>query len=240
MWEKVGATQAYGVNQGLRNYMVHVFKYMAGALGLTGIVAFLTASLVSSSPAIAYMLFGSPLKFLVMFAPLGIVLFLSFKLHSMEVRTAQTLFWSYALLMGVSLSAIFLMYTSASVARAFLVASITFTSMAMYGYTTKKDLTALGSLCIMAVIGLIIASIVNIFLKSGPFDFILSAFTVLIFIGLTAYDAQKMKSLYYAYESGMIDEKSARKFAIIGALSLYIDFINIFISLLRMFGERRD
>ena len=225
------ATQAWDVDAGLRNYMMKVYGYMAMGLGLTGVVSFLTAS----SPAFFHAIFGTPLAWVVIFAPLGMVLFLSAKISSLSLSTAQTLFWVYAGTMGLSLSSIFYMYTGQSIARLFFVSASVFAAMSLYGYTTKKDLTNFGSFLMMGLIGLVIASVVNLFLQSTALQFGLSCIGVLVFTGLTAYDTQMIKELYF--ESDSIEV--AGKKAIIGALNLYLDFINLFLSLLRIFGDRR-
>jgi FtsH-binding integral membrane protein len=204
---------------------------MALGLGLTGFVAYF----VSESPALVQAIFQTPLAFVVMLAPFGLVMFLSFRLHKMEASTAQMLFWLYAGLMGVSLSFVLLKYTGESVTRMFFVTASVFGSMSLYGYTTKKDLTSMGSFMIMGLFGVILASIVNIFLKSSAMQLMLSVLTVIIFTGLTAYDTQKIKEIYYSAD----DADTATKKAVIGALNLYMDFINIFLSLIHLFGERK-
>ena len=168
-------------------------------------------------------------------APLGIVFYMSFGINKMSASKAQTVFWIFAALMGASLSSIFIVYTMPSIARVFFITSATFGAMSLYGYTTKKDLTGWGSFLMMGLIGIIIASIVNIFLKSSAMHFIISIFGVLVFVGLTAYDTQKIKHMYYASDSGEVMGKKA----VMGALTLYLDFINLFIMLLRLFGQRR-
>ncbi len=218
-------------DQGLRSYMIGVYNYMATALGISGLVAFLT----SSSPQLMNILFGSPLAFVVMLAPLGFVIFFSVKLNSISAQKAKSYLWIYSVLMGLSLSTIFVAYTGASITRVFFISAITFGSMSLYGYTTKKDLTGLGSFLFMGLIGLIVASIVNIFLKSSAMEFAISAIGVLVFIGLTAYDTQNIKQSYYHTS----DKESLGKMAVMGALRLYLDFINLFIMMLRFFGDRR-
>ena len=224
---------------GLRDYMVYVYQSMALALSITGIVAFVVYQMVISSPAVATFLFQSPFKIVVMFAPFVMVLFLGFKIGSLSFEKARGVFYTYSALMGLSLSTIFLAYTGTSIARAFFVTAGTFAGMSLYGYTTKKDLTAFGSFLVMALIGLLIASIVNIFLKSSGMGFVISVLSVLIFTGLTAYDVQRIKETYYHYQSGHISDDGIRKVALMGALSLYLDFINIFVHLLHLFGEER-
>lgn len=226
------ASRTSTYDSSLRAYMVKVYNFMAIALGISGAVAFLTAN----SPALMNAIFGTPLAFVVMLAPLGFVLFFSYKLNSISAQKAKTYLWIYSGLMGLSLSTILVVYTGTSVARVFFITASTFGAMSLYGYTTKKDLTGMGSFLMMGLIGLIIASIVNIFLKSTALEFALSAIGVLIFIGLTAYDTQRIKQSYY-HASG--DSEATNKMAVIGALSLYMDFINLFIMMLRFFGDRK-
>jgi FtsH-binding integral membrane protein len=226
---------------GLRSYMLRIYNYMTGALVLTGLVGFFAAH----SPATLHamyvmdndMIFGlKPLGWLVMLAPLGLVLFLSLGLQGMSTGAAQIAYWSYASLIGLSLSVFFLAYTNESIARAFFITAGTFAGMSIVGYTTRKDLTELGSFLVMGLLGLIIASLVNLFLKSGSFQFWLSAASVLVFVGLTAFDTQKLKELYGLSAEGDADSK----IAIMGALTLYLDFINIFLNLLNLLGSRRQ
>ena len=216
----------------LRAYMVKVYNSMSIALAISGAIAFL----VASSPALMQTIFGTPLMWVAMLAPLAFVFFFSYKLNSISSAQAKTYLWIYAGLMGISLSTIFIAYTGASIARVFFITASTFGAMSLYGYTTKKDLTAMGSFLMMGLIGLIIASIVNIFMKSTAFEFAISALGVLIFIGLTAYDTQRIKQNYYQFSG---DSEATNKAAIVGALSLYMDFINLFIMLLRFIGDRK-
>ncbi|MFN7709532.1 MAG: Bax inhibitor-1/YccA family protein [Holosporales bacterium] len=227
--------RAYGrqaaVDAGLRAYMLRVYNYMAMGLGLTGAVAMV----VASSPTMMQAIFGTPLQWVVMLAPLGFVVFLSVRLESMKASTAQMMFWAYAALMGLSLSSIFLIYTGASIAKVFFICAAMFGSVSLYGYTTKRDLSSWGTFLFMGLIGIFIASLVNLFLQSSMMGFVLSVIGVVVFTGLTAYDTQMIKSNYHHKAS----EESATKTAIFGALSLYMDFINLFLNLLRLFGERR-
>lgn len=223
--------RAQTMDLGLRAYMLKVYNYMASGLALTGIVALLTAS----SETMVNTIFGTPLMWVVMLAPLGFVFALSFGVEKMKVSTVQTLFWAFAVVMGLSMASIFLVYTETSIARVFFITAATFGSMSLYGYTTKKDLSSWGSFLMMGLIGMIIAMVVNIFLQSTALHFVISAVGVLVFVGLTAYDTQKIKSIYSAADSAGV----ATKKAIMGALNLYLDFINLFIMLLRLFGERR-
>ena len=216
----------------LRQYMVKIYNFMSIALAISGAIAFL----VASSPALMQAIFGTPLAWVVMLAPLGFVFFFTYKLNSISAATAKSYLWIYSALMGLSLSTIFIAYTGASIARVFFITASTFGAMSLYGYSTKKDLTGMGSFLTMGLIGLIIASIVNIFLKSSAFEFAISAIGVLIFIGLTAYDTQRIKQNYYQFSG---NDEATGKMAVIGALNLYMDFINLFIMMLRFFGDRK-
>ena len=240
------ATQQSAVvmDEGLRAYMLKVYNYMATGILLTGIIALLTFKMsvvTDSSGSIVGLtqmgnaIYMSGLKWLVMLAPLGIVFYMSFGINKMSAAKAQTTFWIFAALMGLSLSSILLVYTGMSITRVFFICSATFGAMSIYGYTTKRDLTKLGSFLMMGLIGIIIASIVNIFLKSSMMYFVISILGVLIFVGLTAYDTQKIKNMYSASDTGELIGKKA----VMGALTLYLDFINLFIMLLRLFGQRR-
>ena len=232
------------MDEGLRAYMLKVYNYMATGILLTGIIALISfklSAVTDSNGAIVSLtsfgntIFFSGWKWLVMLAPLGIVFYMSFGINKMSASKAQTVFWVFAALMGLSLSWILLVYTGASVARVFFITSATFGAMSIYGYTTKRDLTKLGSFLMMGLIGIIIASVVNIFLKSSMMYFVISILGVLIFVGLTAYDTQKIKNMYAASDTGELMGKKA----VMGALTLYLDFINLFIMLLRLFGQRR-
>ena len=232
------------MDEGLRAYMLKVYNYMATGILLTGIIALVTfkMSVVTDSSGsivgltqIGNAIYMSGLKWLVMLAPLGIVFYMSFGINKMSAAKAQTTFWIFAALMGLSLSSILLVYTGMSITRVFFICSATFGAMSIYGYTTKRDLTKLGSFLMMGLIGIIIASIVNIFMKSSMMYFVISILGVLIFVGLTAYDTQKIKNMYSASDTGELIGKKA----VMGALTLYLDFINLFIMLLRLFGQRR-
>jgi uncharacterized protein len=220
------------VDVGLRSYMLRVYNYMSVALALTGAVAFF----VSTSPAMLQAIFGSPLRWVVILAPLGMVIFLSARMHKMAVGTAQAWFWAFAAVMGLSLASIFVIYTGASVTRVFFITAGAFAGLSLVGYTTKKDLSGMGTFLIMGVIGLIIAMVVNMFLASSALQLGISVIGVLIFAGLTAYDTQKIKLAYYEGDSGEISEKKA----IMGALRLYLDFLNMFIFLMRILGVARN
>lgn len=231
--QTVGQSTAYAsYDQGLRSYMLSVYNYMASGLAITGLVALI----VASSPALLTMLFTTPLQWLVAFAPLIMIFFVMPNLANYSLQKAQAMFWLFAGLMGLSISWIFIAYTEMSIARVFFISASVFGAMSLYGYTTKKDLTSMGSFMIMGLIGVIIASVVNMFLQSPAIYFITSILGVLIFIGLTAYDTQRIKNVYYQVAG---TGELAAKVAIYGALSLYMDFINLFIQLLQLFGERK-
>jgi len=229
---------------GLRAYMLKVYNYMATGVLLTGIISLISFKLSADISATGQIIalkpygnaiFNSGLKWVIMLAPLAVIFYMSFGINKMSTGKAQTVFWIFAALMGASLSSIFIVYTMPSIARVFFITSATFGAMSIYGYTTKRDLTKLGSFLMMGLIGIIIASIVNIFMKSSMMYFVISILGVLIFVGLTAYDTQKIKNMYSASDTGELMGKKA----VMGALTLYLDFINLFIMLLRLFGQRR-
>jgi FtsH-binding integral membrane protein len=237
------------IDEGLRAYMVKVYNLMAVGLVITGVAAYGTMMLATTSdPASAVatlangkmltslgaVLYGSPLRWVVMLAPLAVVFFLSFRVHTLSVSAAQTAFWVFAGLIGLSLSSIFLVYTSQSIVQTFFVTAAAFGALSLYGYTTRRDLTAMGSFLIMGVFGLIIAMVVNIFMQSSALQFAISAIGVLVFSGLTAYDTQKIKEMYFEGDEVLV---AGRK-AIMGALTLYLDFINLFTFLLHFLGNR--
>jgi FtsH-binding integral membrane protein len=223
-----GAVSA--IDEGLRAHMLRVYNYMAIGLGLTGVVAYLTYA-----SGLVFTLMGSPLMWVLILAPLALVFFLSFRINKLSVGAAQATFWIYAALLGLSLSTIFVVYTAQSITQVFFIAAAMFGAMSLWGYTTKRDLTGMGSFLFMGLIGLIIAMVVNFFLASSALGFAVSVIGVLIFTGLTAYDTQKIKEMYYVGDDGTV---AGRK-AIMGALSLYLDFLNIFLFLLQLFGDRR-
>ncbi|BCJ89486.1 ABC transporter permease [Terrihabitans soli] len=235
-------TEAAVIDQGLRAYMVSVYNYMTLGLAITGLVAIGTFKLAvtqDASGALALTSFGqtmfqTPLKWVFALAPLGMVFFLSARINRMSAGAAQISFWVFAALMGISLSTIFLVYTGSSIARVFFITAAAFGALSLYGYTTKRDLSGLGTFLFMGLVGIVIASIVNIFLGSTMMQFIISTVGVLVFSGLTAYDTQRIKEMYNAVDdSDMMGRK-----AIMGALSLYLDFINLFMMLLNLFGNR--
>lgn len=246
-----GAGSGAVVDQGLRSYMLRVYNYMGLGLVVTGLVAYFanvaavttdSASAVAQAPNGLMLtqwgvwLYTSPLMWVVTFAPLIFVMVLSFGINKLSTPAAQALFWVFAAMMGLSLSSIFLVYTGSSIARVFFISAATFGAMSLYGYTTKRDLTQIGSFLIMGLIGIVIASLVNIFLKSSGLDFAISIIGVLVFVGLAAYDTQRIKLSYSENFGADVLAKSA----IMGALSLYLDFINLFLMLLRLFGNQRN
>jgi len=222
---------------GLRSYMLKVYNYMASGVALTGVVALLFAN-----SSLMNLLFntatGQPtiLYWVALFSPLVIVFAISFGINRMSASTAQALFWAYAGLLGVSLSTLFLVYTGVSIAQTFFAVAAAFAGLSLWGYTTKKDLSGWGSFLIMGVVGIFIAMLINLFLRSPAMDLAISAIGVLVFAGLTAYDTQKIKSVYFAVAGS---GEAMAKSAVIGALNLYIDFINMFLFLLRFMGDRR-
>ena len=222
------------IDVGLRDYMLRIYNYMASGLALTGIVAYAFAQYLFAHTELA----RSPVMFVLMLAPLGFVMWLSFGINRMQASTAQALFWIYAAVMGLSLASIFLVFTGASIARVFFITAGTFAAMSLYGYTTKRDLSQFGSFLMMGLIGIIIASLVNMFLASSALQFAISVIGVVVFVGLTAWDTQQIKEMYVdeAYAGG----EAATKTAIMGALRLYLDFINLFMMLLQLLGTRRD
>ena len=232
------------IDEGLRAYMLKVYNYMTTGLLLTGLIAYVfgKASVVTNDigqivgfTQLGVTLFGSPLKWIVMLAPLGFVFYLSARINKMSVSSAQITFWIFSAIMGLSLASLFIQFTGASIARVFFITSGTFAAMSLYGYTTKRDLTKFGGFLFMGLIGIIIASLVNLFFQSSALQFAISIIGVLVFVGLTAYDTQSIKNMYYAGDS----ENTGSKKALMGALRLYLDFINLFILLLQLFGQRR-
>ncbi|MEE4152690.1 MAG: Bax inhibitor-1/YccA family protein [Erythrobacter sp.] len=216
-------------DEGLRSYMLSIYNYMCSAVLLTGIVA-----LISAESGLTMAFAGTPLAWVVMLAPLGFVLAMSFGLNRMSKGTLNVLFWLYAAVMGLSMSTIFLVFTNESIAVTFFATAGAFAGLSLFGYTTKKDLSGFGTFLIMGVVGLIIASIVNIFLQSGALAFVISGLGVLIFAGLTAYDTQRLKEQY----SFLRGTEMMGKAVIMGALNLYLDFVNMFMFLLQFLGSR--
>ena len=230
-----GATAARGeaFDAGLRRYMLSVYNYMASGVLLTGIVALLFAS-----SGLAYQILAGPgiLKYVIMFAPLAFVMVMSFGINRLSTVTMQALFWAYAAVMGLSISSIFLVYTGTSIAQTFFATAAAFAGLSLFGYTTKKDLSGFGTFLIMGLVGLMVAMLINLFLKSSAMDLVISCVGVLLFAGLTAYDTQKIKSIY-AHVAGT---DMMGKSVVMGALNLYLDFINMFMFLLRFMGSSRD
>jgi len=225
-------SQAYdaSIDMGLRKYMLGVYNYMTLGVAITGLMAYV----VSTQPAVMQAIFGTGLAWVAMLAPLAFILVLNFGIHKLSASATQLLFWAFAAVMGVSLSTIFVTYTDASIARVFFISAGAFAGLSLYGYTTKRDLTGWGSFLVMGLIGIIIASIVNIFLASSALMFAISVIGVLVFAGLTAYDTQRIKSLYYEGDGSEVMTKKS----VMGALTLYLDFINLFLMLLHLFGNR--
>ncbi len=231
---KTSAGVAAQGDAGLRGYMVSIFKNMSLALAITAVVAFL----VSSSEAFMSAVFGTQLLWLVILAPFGMAIYMGANIASMSVSTARLCLYIYSALMGLSLSSIFLYYTGESIVRAFLVTSVVFGAMSLYGSATKRDLSSIASFLYMGVLGVVVASLINLFLQSGALAFVTSVLCVIIFTVMTAYDVQRLKDMYVRL-CGVEEGDVAQKVAVYGALSLYMNFINIFLSLLRLFGERR-
>lgn len=217
-------------DEGLRQHMLRVYNYMALGLVLTGVVAFVVASV----PAIYVPIFSSPLKWVVMLAPLAFVFFFSFRLQSMTAAGAQGMFWAFCAVMGLSLASVFLVFTGTSVARTFFIAASMFGATSLYGYMTRTDLTKFSSFLMMGLIGVIIAALVNMFLQSSALQFAISVIGIVVFLGLTAWDTQTIKEQY----AENFDSESQQKLAVAGALSLYLNFVNIFQLLLNFTGER--
>jgi FtsH-binding integral membrane protein len=219
-------------DEGLRQHMLRVYNYMGLGLVLTGLVAVF----VASTPAIYQPIFGTPLKWVVMLAPLAFIFFFSFRIQAISAATAQTLFWVFCALMGLSLASIFLVFTGTSIARTFFITAAMFGATSLFGYTTKRDLSTMGSFLFMGLIGVVIASLVNLFVGSTALQFAISVIGVLVFTGLTAYDTQSIKE---QYAEGHGSEANS-KLAVWGALSLYLNFINIFQLLLSLTGQREE
>jgi hypothetical protein len=232
-WSRPGYRSgvSVGVDIGLRQYMLRVYNFMAAGLGLTGLVAY-----AAVASGFYQQIVGTPLIWLVMLAPIGVVLLLSFRIDRMSVGAAQAAFWGYAALMGLSLAGVFLLYTGVSVARVFFIAAATFAATSLYGYTTRRDLSQFGSFLLMGLIGVVLASLVNVFLASSALQFAVSVIGVLVFTGLTAWDTQRIKEISVESDPG----DPLTKKALMGALALYLDFINLFVLLLQLTGQRRD
>jgi FtsH-binding integral membrane protein len=229
-WPRPADGATADIDAGLRQYMLRVYNFMAAGLGLTGLVAY-----VAVTTGFYQQIAATPLIWVVMLAPLGAVVFLGFRIERMSTGAAQATFWSYAALMGLSLAGIFLIYTGASVARVFFISAATFAAMSLYGYTTRRDLSQFGSFLFMGLIGIVLASLVNMFIGSSALQFAISVIDVLVFTGLTAWDTQRIKEVYLASDPGDVMTKKA----LMGALVLYLDFINLFVMLLQLTGQRR-
>ena len=231
-------TSAETFDAGLRSYMLGIYNYMVTGLAITGFVAYgLSLMLVDGAgqpTQLAMTLFGTPLKWVVMLSPFAFILAMNFGLQKFSVQTLGVLFFAFSAIMGVSLTSIFLVYTGTSIAQVFFITAATFGAMSIWGYTTKRDLSGMGSFLMMGLIGIIIAMIVNIFLQSSMMSFVISVIGVIVFTGLTAYDTQRLKEYYVAGIQG----DAAAKTSIMGALSLYLNFINLFIMLLSLLGQR--
>ena len=248
---RAAARDTAAVDAGLRSYMLRIYNYMSIGLAITGLAAlgvYMAAVTTDPSGAAAkignsfltpfgYAMFVSPLKWVFILAPLAMVFAISFGINRLKPATAQLMFWAFAALMGISLSSIFLVYTHTSITRVFFITAASFGALSLYGYTTKRDMTGMGSFLIMGLFGIIIASVVNMFVASSMLQFIVSVVGVLIFAGLTAYDTQRLKNDYiygYASQGGDVSERAA----ITGALSLYLNFINLFTLLLQLLGQK--
>jgi FtsH-binding integral membrane protein len=238
------ADRTAAVDAGLRAYMLRVYNYMGAAVALTGVVAWLCfqnavvtneAGAITGLTSFGQMILGGYTPIILMLATLGLVFFISFRINTLQYTTALGLFMLYAALLGAALTSIFVAYTGASVARVFFISAASFGALSLYGYTTQRDLSAMGSFLIMGLFGIIIASLVNIFLKSSGLDWAISVIGVGVFAGLTAYDTQRIKEMY----NSMDDDGTIGRKAVMGALSLYLDFINLFLMLLRLVGDRR-
>jgi FtsH-binding integral membrane protein len=239
-----GAARAEAIDAGLRAYMIRVYNYMAAGVALTGVVAWLTfnaavvtdaAGSITGLTPFGQTIFSGPLTIVLFLGTLGLVFFMSFRIGNLQPSTALMLFMAYAALLGLMLSSVFLAYTGASITRTFFISAASFGALSLYGYSTQRDLSPIGSFLIMGLFGLILAMLVNMFLKSSGLEFAISAIGVLIFAGLTAYDTQRIKEVYSANDDGTA---TGRK-AVMGALTLYLDFINLFLFLLRFMGDRR-
>ena len=219
-------------DEGLRQHMLRVYNYMGIGLVLTGLVAYI----VGTTPALYVPIFSTPLKWVVMLAPLAFVLFFSFRMQTISAAGAQGMFWAFCAVMGLSMASIFSVFTGTSIARTFFFAAAMFGATSLYGYTTKRDLSQFGSFLIMGLIGVVIASLANLFLASSTLQFVVSIVGILVFVGLTAWDTQSIKEQY----AENFDAESQQKLAVFGAFSLYLNFINIFQLLLNFTGQREE
>ena len=227
------------IDQGLRSYMLGVYNYMASGLAITGAVAagtYMAAVNNGRLTPFGQTLFHSPLMLIFVIAPVALVMFLSFRIQAMRAATAQMTFWAYAALNGVAFSTLGLVYSGGSITRVFFISAASFAALSLWGYTTKRDLSGFSSFLFMGLVGIIIASLVNLFMASTALQFVISVVGVLVFAGLTAYDTQAIKEMYLEADDG----ETMGKKVIMGALKLYLDFINLFLMLLRLLGSRRD
>lgn len=232
-WGTAGARQDEALfSEGLRRHMLRVYNYMGVGLVLTGLVAYV----VGTTPALYVPIFDTWIKWVVMLAPLAFVFFLSFRIHAISAATAQVVFWVFCGVMGLSLSTVFLVFTGASIARVFMITAVMFGAMSLWGYTTKTDLSRFGSFLMMGLIGIIIAALVNLVLGSSMLQFVISVIGVIVFTGLTAWDTQAIKQSY----AENMDTESTNKLAVMGALGLYLNFINLFQLLLSLMGNRQE
>src|SRR5258708_8073033 len=234
-WQNRMQVRSYdqaAVDAGLRQYMLSIYNYMTIALATTPLVAFG----VASSPTAMQAIFGSPLKGVAMLGRLGFVFLFAARIQNMSPSTAQMVFWAFAAVMGLSMASIFMVFTGTSIARVFFITASAFGATSLYGYTTKADLTKMGSFMFMGLIGIVLASLVNIFLASSALQFAISVIGVVVFVGLTAYDTQRLKEVY----AEGYDQDSLGRIKIMGALTLYLDFINLFTMLMQLFGSSRD
>jgi FtsH-binding integral membrane protein len=240
----IGADRAVAIDAGLRAYMIRVYNYMAMGVGLTGVIAWLTfqaavvtnaAGTITGLTPFGAAIYGGPMMLVLVLGTFGLVMFISFRIQHLQPATALTLFMIYAGALGLMLSSVFLTYTGASLTRVFFISAASFGALSLYGYTTQRSLSAMGSFLVMGLFGLMIAMLVNFFLKSTGLDFVISVLGVLIFAGLTAWDTQRIKEMYSVMDDGTV---AGRK-AVMGALRLYLDFLNLFLFLLRFLGDRR-
>ena len=243
--QTVGRADVGAIDEGLRSYMLRVYNYMASGVAITGVVAYVIYSMsvvtgadgsITGLTSFGNLMYASAFKWIVIFAPLAMVFFLSFKIQSLSVGTAQMLFWLFSALMGASISSIFLVYAGESIARVFFITAGAFAATSLYGYTTKKDLTAMGRFLTMATFGILIAIVVNLFLQSSGLHLLMSIVVPLIFAGLTAYETQQIKSWYYEGDLGDVTHRKA----IFGAFLLYGSFVTMFVWLMQLFGVARD
>jgi uncharacterized protein len=231
-WRAASDHPAQVIDEGLRQHMLRVYNYMALGIAVTGLIAFL----VGTTPALYTPMFSTPLKWGVILAPLPFALFFAFRIHSISAFAGQALFWTFCAVMGLSLGSIFLIFTESSIGRAFFAAAAMFGATSLYGYTTHRNLSSVGSFLFMGLIGVVIASVINLFLGSTALQFFISVVGIIVFVGLTAWDTQTMKEQY----ADNFDRQSKQKLAVLGAFSLYLNLLNIFQLLLNFFGERRE